>query len=68
MNNHFISIEKFFQNKNEINLDNRKLQLLLNGVKLTFKLDDGIYRIYNDKKFIGIGTVKDELLKRDIII
>ena len=38
------------------------------GVKLTYKLNDGIYRIYNSDKFIGLGIVENELLKRDIII
>lgn len=64
----FITIEKLFDSKDIINLDNRKLELFLNGVKLTKRYDDGIYRIYNNNKFIGIGIVKDELLKRDIIL
>ena len=65
---HFISIERLFKNKDIINLDNRKLELFLNGVKLTEKFKDEIYRIYNNNNFIGIGIVKDELLKRDIIL
>lgn len=29
----------------------------------------GIYNIYNqENKYIGLGIVKDELLKRDVII
>jgi len=44
------------------------LQLFLNGVKLTWQVEDGIYKIYNNGNFIGIGTVKNNLLKRDIII
>lgn len=63
-----IPIEELFENKEIIVLDNRKLQLFLNGVKLTQNFKDGIYRIYNNKKFIGIGIVKDNLLKRDIVI
>ena len=54
-------------NINEI-LENRKLELFLNGVKLTYKLNDGIYRIYNNDKFIGLGIVENELLKRDIVL
>ena len=31
--------------------------------------EDGVYRIYNkDKKFVGIGIIKDGILKRDIVI
>lgn len=63
-----ISIEKVFKNILEIELDNRKLELFLNGVQLTYNLKDGLYRIYNNNKFIGLGIVKNKLLKRDIVI
>lgn len=71
---HFITIEDFFknyyvENDNEIYLDNRKMELFLNGVKLTCNLKDGLYRIYdNEQKFTGIGLVKNSLLKREIIV
>ncbi len=64
-----ISIEEFFNNKNKINLNERQLELFLNGVKLTQKnRPDGVYRIYLDDKFIGTGILQANLLKRDIII
>ena len=63
-----ITIEKYFKNYKNINLDSKRLQLFLNGVKLTWQVEDGIYKIYNNGNFIGIGTVKNNLLKRDIII
>ena len=66
--NHFISIEKLFENEPNIELNNRKLELFLNGVKLTHDLKDGVYKIYSNNKFIGLGTVKNNLLKRDVII
>lgn len=66
--NNFITIEKFFDMCKNINLNEKKLQLFLNGVQLSYNLDDGIYKIYSDEQFIGIGTVKNNLLKRDIII
>ena len=65
---YFITIEKYFETYNKINLNAKKLQLFLNGVQLTQELEDGIYTIYSDEKFIGIGTVKNKLLKRDIVI
>jgi len=70
MKQHFITIEKFFENKNvDICLDEKRLQLFLNGVQLTYKMEDGLYRIYNKKQlFIGIGVVKNNLLKREIIV
>lgn len=64
-----ISIEKIFEKNPNIKLDKRKMQLFLNGVKLTYKLEDGIYKIYDEsEKFIGIGTIKEQYLKRDIIL
>ena len=63
-----IKIEKVFKEKDKIELDNKKLELFLNGVKLTYDLPKDIYRIYNNKQFIGIGIVKNGLLKRDIVI
>lgn len=68
VSNKFITIEKYFSNYENIVLNERKLQLFLNGVQLTYELKDGIYKIYKENEFIGIGTVKNKLLKRDIII
>ena len=64
----YISIEELFKAKPSISLTEKKLSLFLNGVKLTTNEKDGIYRIYSNDKFIGIGIIEKELLKRDIII
>ena len=65
----FITIEKYFEENPKIKLNEYKMKLFLNGVQLTYNLDDNIYKIYNtNNEFIGIGTVKNNLLKRDIII
>lgn len=64
-----ITLEKIFEKIPSIRLDNRKLELFLNGVMLTQKQNEGVYKIYNQKdEFIGTGTIKDNLLKRDIIL
>lgn len=63
-----IKLEKLVGDKEIIKLNDKKLQLFLNGVNLSFNTKDEIYRIYNNDKFIGTGTVKNNLLKRDIII
>ena len=63
-----ITIEAIFAKNKQIELNKTKLGLLLNGVKLTLELEDGIYRIYNEEAFIGLGVIKNKLLKRDIII
>lgn len=64
----FITIEKYFWEKPNIELKESKLKLFLNGVQLNYNLEDGIYKIYCSKKFVGNGTVKNNLLKRDIIL
>ena len=65
---HIITLEDLFKNLESIELNEKKLQLFLNGVKLTFNLEDGIYKIYSSQQFIGISIVKDKFLKRDIVI
>ena len=67
-NKNFITIENYFKNAPSITLDEKRIKLFLNGVRLTFNLDDGIYKIYYNKSFVGTGIVNSKLLKRDIII
>ena len=64
----FITLEKFFKDSKNILLDDRKIKLFLNGVKLTCNYENGIYKIYHNDKFIGTGIVENNLLKRDIIL
>lgn len=62
-------IECLFKSKENIILDDKKMKLFLNGVRLTQNYKDGIYKIYNkNDKFIGTGTIENNLLKRDIIL
>ena len=69
LNNNIITMEELFSEFPKLILNSRKLELFLNGVMLTFKNKDGIYNIYDESNnYIGTGTIKDELLKRDIII
>lgn len=63
-----ITMEKFFEDKEKIKLDNNRLNHFMNGVKITVDRENGTYNIYNENKYIGIGIVEDKLLKRDIII
>ena len=68
---HIISIEelfvKLYGKDNIIKLNDKKLELFLNGVKLTYELNEGLYRIYDNKdNFIGIGSIQNNLLKREI--
>ncbi len=63
-----ITIEEFFENKEKIELNDKELELFLNGVKLKIEKSSDIYRIYNKNKFIGLGIVEDNKLKRDIVL
>lgn len=65
---HIIGIEKLFEKNDKIDINSKRLLLFLNGVKLNTVLENGVYRIYSEDKFIGLGTVNKGLLKRDIII
>lgn len=70
---HIISIEDLFikldGSQNKIILDDRKMKLFLNGVKLKYSLKNGAYRIYSEENsFIGIGSIENNSLKREIIV
>ena len=68
-NKDIISIETIFENTPKIILDDMILQKLLDGVLIKKDLPDNLYRIYNIKKeFIGLGILKDNFLKRDVIV
>lgn len=73
LKNHIISIEELFiklcGKKNKIILPEMRMKHFLNGVNLTYNLSDESYRIYNEKEeFIGIGSIADKLLKREIVL
>ena len=64
----FITLEKYFEKFDELVLDEKKLEMFLNGVKLNINLEDGIYKINCKNKIIGTGVVENNKLKRDIIL
>ena len=74
--NHIISIEEFFNDKYSVYMNENKIKLLLNGVKLKKKKKgilaeksvDGVYKIYSRKIFIGTGIMENGFIKRDIIL
>ena len=63
-----ITIEKFFNNKKNINLTEKELTIFLNGGRLTKILENDIYNIYVKEKYMGIGRIENNNLKRDIVI
>lgn len=62
-----ITMEELFKDFSTINLKKEQLEQFLNGVKINVKLVDGIYNVYEDR-YVGLGIVKDNKLKRDIIL
>ena len=64
---YIITIDNFFQNKPRINLNDNEIKIFLNGSKLTKKIENGLYTVYLNNKFIGTGTIENNNLKRDII-
>ena len=67
-NINLITIEEVFNEYPRIDLSSKKLELFLNGVKLSIDREDNLYRVYSSNNFIGLGIVKDNLLKRDIVV
>ena len=63
-----ITIEELFENVGKIELNQKSLNLFLNGVKISEFKSDGIYKIYCNTDFIGIGSIKNERLKREIVL
>lgn len=63
-----ITIENIFKDMPKIELNENNIKQYLNGVKIVKRNQDGIYRIYYKNEFNGIGIVKDNKLKRDLVI
>ena len=63
-----ISIEEIFKDNKNIELSGNNIEKYLNGVKISVKYGDGIYKIYFNVEFYGIGIVSDGKLKRDIVL
>lgn len=59
-----IPIEKLFDKEIDVTNDLKKL---LNGIDIVVEKPDGLYKLYTDK-FIGIGRVNRNILKREIIL
>ena len=62
-----ITMKRLFEDNEKIELNNETEKKFLNGVKIYTKKQDGVYNIYNKETYIGIGTVKQNTLKRDVI-
>ena len=63
-----ISIEETLKNEPKYKLKDKELVKFINGVKITTNLKDGLVRVYDDDKFVGIAEVKNKELKRKIVL
>ena len=69
-----ITIEEIFKNNPYINLPKKYFKAYTNGVPIDIKMlnlkesVDGIYKIYVDESFIGLGIVREGKLKRDVFL
>lgn len=72
-----ITIEKIFNDYGSIKLTKREIKRYLNGVQISIDElknqiintnNKEIYKIYYENEFIGLGTIKNEKLKRDIVV
>lgn len=63
-----ISIEECFKDFPSINLDDKQTMAFLNGVKIKENQENGVYSVYNKNKYLGLGTLENKSLKRDVIV
>lgn len=72
-----ITIEKLFKEKEKVELTDNEIKKYLNGVQIPVNEiysktnnnnNEEICRVYYKNKFIGLGVIKNEKLKRDIVI
>lgn len=68
IDNILINIEDLFIDYPKIDLDEEKYFHYVNGLKISNINEDGLYTIYVNKKFIGIGEIYNNLLKRKHVI
>lgn len=62
-----IPIEKIYENVRAVSLTEKEVQKFLNGVELPCSSMEKIVRVYIDRKFIGLGKVENNILKRFIV-
>ena len=63
-----IELEEILKREQEYYLKENELSKLTNGVKILTNLKDGLVRVYENNKFIGVGEVQDKKLKRKIVL
>ncbi len=62
-----IKIEEIYKDSRSVNLTEEELRKFLNGVNIECNSFEKIVRVYVDKKYIGLGKVENNNLKRFIV-
>ena len=68
LESYVMPIEEIFKSIEKIELKEYELEGFLNGVLLSYCLENGLYKIYNGNIFVGLGIIEDKKLKRDVIV
>lgn len=64
-----LTVEQVLKNYATIQLEEKKIHHFLNGVKISVYQPDSVYHIKDEKgKYIGLGIVENQKLKRDVIL
>ena len=67
LNSRIISLEDCYKESKVITLNENELKKFYNGVNIENNSLEKIVRVYSDKKFIGLGKIEDNILKRFIV-
>ncbi|MEG0073669.1 MAG: tRNA pseudouridine(55) synthase TruB [Clostridia bacterium] len=62
-----VTIEQYYRENKRIVLENDEVFKFLNAVSIDMDSSDKLVRVYNNNKFIGIGDIKDNKLKRYLV-
>ena len=63
-----LSIEEVLKEFPNYDLKEGEYKKIINGVGINVKLTDGLIKIYNKNNFLAVGEIKNNILKRKIIL
>lgn len=64
----FCDVEHIFSSYQSIDIEAERLHYYINGVKISIEAHNGIFKVYCNNSFTGLGEVKNGLLKRKYVI
>lgn len=68
INGNIIKLEDLLANNDKIIIHENDLEKFYNGVKVHVNSRDGVCSVYCNGKFLGSGVVKDNNIKRDVVL